>query len=132
MLQCKSSYSKKLRILISTMNLASTTCENVWTIMYAIPGFSSQKDFFLCHQIFLISGSGEGVSGEEARNHSFLLIQWTPMGWAWQGFSLSSHCPVSQCTGCGMGAKQEKMMVGQFQALTGTFWSTPLSSMFFC
>lgn len=37
------------------MNLTSTASASVWTIVCAIPGFSSQKDHFFAIKYFLIS-----------------------------------------------------------------------------
>lgn len=117
----------------SEQNISLTsTSRSIWTMLYGIPDFSSQKDYF-CHQIFLISGMGGGVSGEEARSQPFLLLltQRTPVGCSWQEISLYPHCTESHSLGSGMGVKEERMTGRQFQAPTGTSWSTPLSPISF-
>lgn len=113
------------------MNLDSTTSGSVWTIVYAIPGFSSQKDFFFAIKYFFNFGSGEGVSGEEARSHSLLLLtQWTPVGWARQEFKLVPSLPCESAYGVWNGSRGGEDDGGQFQAPAGTSWSTSFFSVF--
>lgn len=114
------------------MNLDSTTSGSVWTIVYAIPGFSSQKDCFFAIKYFLILAVVKEwvVKKQGVILYSFSLseLQWDEPD---KSLSLSPHCPVSQHMGCGMGAEEEKMMVGNSklpQAPPGLL----LSSLSFC